>query len=96
MYIPELNPKHWLPNASVNTRATRRNVLADAPSLCVGEKGIGYPNTYATAEEADKNPGAFQLNCGKSCPHRGATGPRNKCTHGEAGLNPLTVSRCYI
>ncbi|KAH8772859.1 hypothetical protein F5883DRAFT_642216 [Diaporthe sp. PMI_573] len=25
--------------------------------------GIGYPNTYATAEQAEKNPGAFQLNC---------------------------------
>lgn len=25
--------------------------------------GIGYPNTYATAEQAEKNPAAYQLNC---------------------------------
>ncbi|KAK7708478.1 hypothetical protein SLS64_006580 [Diaporthe eres] len=30
--------------------------------------GIGYPNTYATEEQAKASPAAFQLNCGKSCP----------------------------
>ncbi|KAG6353937.1 hypothetical protein INS49_005194 [Diaporthe citri] len=30
--------------------------------------GIGYPNTYATDEQAKASPAAFQLNCGKSCP----------------------------
>lgn len=25
--------------------------------------GIGYPNTYATAEQAEKDPAAYQLNC---------------------------------
>ncbi|POS77630.1 MAPEG family protein [Diaporthe helianthi] len=25
--------------------------------------GIGYPNTYATAEQAEKDPAAFKLNC---------------------------------
>lgn len=26
--------------------------------------GITYPNTYATPEQADKSPAAYQLNCG--------------------------------
>lgn len=26
-------------------------------------QGIGYPNTYATAEQADKDPAAYRLNC---------------------------------
>lgn len=31
-------------------------------------QGIGYPNTYATDEQAKANPAAFQLNCGEFCP----------------------------
>ncbi|KAG8159006.1 hypothetical protein KVR01_011449 [Diaporthe batatas] len=39
--------------------------------------GIGYPNTYATAEQAEKNPAAFQLNCGESpAPSITTTGER--------------------
>lgn len=30
--------------------------------------GITYPNTYATPEQADKSPAAYQLNCGMSSP----------------------------
>lgn len=27
------------------------------------KQGIGYPNTYATAEQAEKSPAAYRLNC---------------------------------
>lgn len=56
--------------------------FADTSSLRVTQ-GIGYPNTYATDEQAKASPAAFQLNCGKSCPPL--------CTHHSWRIRRLTV-----
>lgn len=61
-------PSHWVdpPGATVSTKPASCNDPL-TPHLHA-KKGIGYPNTYATAEQAEKSPAAYQLNCGKSCP----------------------------
>lgn len=68
-----LHPRRAVPSHCVDppsaTVSTKPASCDDPLTLHLhAEKGIGYPNTYATAEQAEKNPAAYQLNCGQSSP----------------------------